>query len=406
MKFILNFFNNFYAIKIRQNKIIKKIVLLILLLFFIIFFAYLKISNELVVFGLNSKIYKEKVEFKIVKVSENSKVSIFYSFESLSGLNSSKAIVKNEKIMINNSDKVVIIKGVENQIVKVNLEILVHNKNWFDNHEKFEFYINNKIPPNIEFFKPIIIAHALGSINKKIYTNSLEGFTNAINDGNIFFEADISLTKDNSVVAFHDDDMEDKFGISGSVNSITLQKFKNQKYYNKYTPLGVEDILKIMEENSNIYVILDIKKKINKNFIKKNEEEYVDKIVLNKIVEKARENNNENVLNRIIPQVHDYNIFDVYDVYDFPYKIWKDGHGENDLSNAKLHSINLYSHGYCDEEKLVSLFFNAELNNVKIIFYTVNNVDFIVKLFSLGAYGFYTDLKSSEISFKIKDVNN
>ena len=91
--------------------------------------------------------------------------------------------------------------------------------------------------------KDIFIAHAGGSIDGHVYTNSLEALNKNYNLGAKYFELDLNLTSDNKIVAVHDWKQWKQRTKFKSDDIPTLEVFLKHKIDNKFTPLGVEEIL-------------------------------------------------------------------------------------------------------------------------------------------------------------------
>ena len=91
--------------------------------------------------------------------------------------------------------------------------------------------------------KDIFIAHAGGNIDGHVYTNSLEALNKNYNLGVKYFELDLQFTSDNKIVAVHDW-KQWKQRVTYQSDAIpTLKMFLNYKIDNKFTPLGVDQIL-------------------------------------------------------------------------------------------------------------------------------------------------------------------
>ncbi len=98
-----------------------------------------------------------------------------------------------------------------------------------------------------------LISHALGQINEDTYTNSKEAFLNSYNNGLRTFEVDLQLTSDQKVVLSYY--WEKNFN-----NKIpTEEEFLNAKIKGKYTPLSFKDLLHIVNDYPDIWIITDSK---------------------------------------------------------------------------------------------------------------------------------------------------
>ena len=95
------------------------------------------------------------------------------------------------------------------------------------------------------------IAHAGGSIDGYIYTNSLEAVQNALSHDLEYIELDLSFTSDNYLVASH--------GWEGFnfETTPTYEQFMSNKIYGKYTPIDAHRIDSILSANPNLSLVTD-----------------------------------------------------------------------------------------------------------------------------------------------------
>ena len=102
-----------------------------------------------------------------------------------------------------------------------------------------------------------LIAHAGGSIDGHIYTNSQEAYAQAIKKNMKFIEVDLSETTDGKYAAVHDWELFN--------HSIGLQTDKPQslatihqsKIYGQYSPLDEKQIAQLMLDNPQLMMITD-----------------------------------------------------------------------------------------------------------------------------------------------------
>lgn len=111
---------------------------------------------------------------------------------------------------------------------------------------------------NTEFLKHNLIAHR-GMHNSKKYIpeNSLLSFEKAI-EKNYIIELDLHILKDNSIIVFHDNNLERMTGINKKVDDCTYEEIKNVKLQNtnNYIPL-FNDVLKLV--NGKVPLIIELK---------------------------------------------------------------------------------------------------------------------------------------------------
>ena len=154
----------------------------------------------------------------------------------------------------------------------------------------------------------VLVAHAFGGKGTKTYTNALEVFEYNYNLGHRVFEVDFDLTTDDVTICCHDEDWWRY--ITDNENSdveYSYENFKNTPLFTDYTPMDYKDIVNLLNEYPDIYIITDTK--------------YYDELSVYKqfsqIVDYA-ENINPEVLDRIIPQIYNQDMLDyVMNVYEF-----------------------------------------------------------------------------------------
>lgn len=99
-----------------------------------------------------------------------------------------------------------------------------------------------------------LIHHAGGEIEGNTYTNSREAVEKTLAEGHCFIEIDLVYTSDGHLVCAHswtDVYLENR--------QPTLEEFLASKIQGKFTPLTAEDLIQIMRENPQMYLITDIK---------------------------------------------------------------------------------------------------------------------------------------------------
>ena len=154
----------------------------------------------------------------------------------------------------------------------------------------------------------ILVAHAFGGKGTKTYTNALEAFEYNYELGHRVFEVDFDLTDDDVTICSHDEEYWRY--ITGNEESdveYTYDVFKNTPLFTDYTPMDYKDIVNLLNEYPEIFIVTDTK--------------YSDELSVYKqfsqIVSYAEEINPE-VLDRIIPQIYTKDMLNyVMNVYDF-----------------------------------------------------------------------------------------
>ena len=104
-----------------------------------------------------------------------------------------------------------------------------------------------------------LIYHAGGQIESSTYTNSLEAVEKTLLDNpeKCVVEIDLQRTSDGVLVCAHDwTDV-----LVSQTDPMTEEEFLAQKIQGRYTPMTAADLLRIMQENPQMYVVTDTKLK-------------------------------------------------------------------------------------------------------------------------------------------------
>lgn len=251
-----------------------------------------------------------------------------------------------------------------------------------------------------------LVAHALGGINGQDYTNSYEAFIYNYNNGYRIFETDLIMTRDGHLVARHDwylnnlIKFERKIPYSlGFLKSLRLQdtddgrkiegypsidEFKSILVRGIYKPLDFIDIVHLLEEYPDIYIVTDTKG------MSKEEVERTFKYIVNQADKIDSE-----VLNRIIPQIYNEDMLGyIKNVHKFPSYIYtlyqlEDRNEDEIIKFAKENNIKVIvmpKESYSDTfmEKL-------KAEDIYVYVHTVNDLKEVSFYSNNGIYGFYTD---------------
>lgn len=232
-----------------------------------------------------------------------------------------------------------------------------------------------------------IFAHALGGINGKTYTNSIDALKVNYSQGKRYFETDFALSSDGQVILTHDWEETTKNLIDWPQGYVpTYEEFKANKIYYKYEPSGALDLLKFMDEHSDMYLMSDIKY---------NDPGEITAIMQN-VVELAKANGYEGVLDRFIVQFYfEQNYYDLKNIY--PFKNWvyalyaeknKDFEGVTNFCLQNNISAVLMSYKWVKDPTILNTF---QENGIKTYVYTLNNLTNIYEMLSYGVYGFISD---------------
>ena len=120
-----------------------------------------------------------------------------------------------------------------------------------------------------------LVAHAGGAMGGHTYTNSKEALTSALDNGFRYIELDLYETTDGDVACLHS--LEDYKRMT-STNSEVLdtKTFLSHQLYGKYTPMTLNDAIKIWEERPFYFVTDKISDpKILNRYFKKNRDKVI-----------------------------------------------------------------------------------------------------------------------------------
>ena len=126
---------------------------------------------------------------------------------------------------------------------------------------KDEFFDESKLPNIVRkedawYSKTDMIAHAGGTFNKMDHTNSKEAVDNylmsTVDDEIRVIELDFDYTSDDKLVCSH------LYSDKGFKEVPTYEEYMS---YNKdgYTTMDINDVIKYMEDNKNLYIMVDTK---------------------------------------------------------------------------------------------------------------------------------------------------
>ena len=98
-----------------------------------------------------------------------------------------------------------------------------------------------------------LISHAGGAIDGHTYTNSKEALANALDNGFQYIELDLYETSDSNIVCLHS--LEDyREMTSTDCEVLDANSFLSHQLYGKYTPMTLNDAIKIWQERPFYFV--------------------------------------------------------------------------------------------------------------------------------------------------------
>lgn len=239
-----------------------------------------------------------------------------------------------------------------------------------------------------------IITHALGSLDDLTYLNSRESFINYYDKGCRLFEVDLTRTSDGVWVCRHN--WKESLGQWNGEEKKVLssEEFLNTPIYGKYTPLTLEDLLKLLDEYPDAFVMVDSKQYSVRNY-QRTLEDYAQyrEIAINAGI--------QHTLEQIIPEIYNFAMYPgTALLYRFPayiYSLWQD-YSTEELNNIAefcktngIGAITIYK-DYWSEE-IQKIFDERE---ILVYIYTINDKEDARAYCQKGAAGVCTDVLLKE----------
>ena len=237
--------------------------------------------------------------------------------------------------------------------------------------------------------KPCIIVHAMGGIGSDTYTNSLEAFRENYARGHRIFEIDLHFTSDGKLVLWHSWDF--KFCSRHTPGyKPSYKEFMGSKIYDKYTPMDLKKLLKLIAEYPDIRVVVD--GKYGKLDTAKRE--------YKQILSTARDLKLTRVLNRMIVELYNEDMYKaVKKIYPFPeymmvlYKAFTQAPPPEEFEQVAR---------YCEANKIGTVVMDilwedpqyvelAAPYGVRLSYYTVNDAQRARELFDDGIVALFSD---------------
>ena len=233
------------------------------------------------------------------------------------------------------------------------------------------------------------IAHALGGLDGRDYLNSREGFLAMYQQGVRLFELDLSRTSDGVWVCRHN--WKESMGQwKGSGKKVLTEKqFKNSKIYGTYTPMTLEDLLILLKDYPDAFVMLDSKQYSVRNY-QRTIEDYAD------YLEIAQNAGVSEVAGQLIPEIYNQVMFSgTALLYEFPayiYSLWQE------YSLEEIQDIA----SFCEERGILAAtvsreYWSQEIQDIfdekgiRVYIYTVNDPEEASYYREEGAAGVCSD---------------
>ena len=231
------------------------------------------------------------------------------------------------------------------------------------------------------------IVHALGVVDDITYTNSREAMENSLAQGQTVFEVDFAITADDDMICAHD---WSTLGFSVprvSFDKMTKEEFLSLKMYDKYTTMCLDDILTTMQEHPDMYIVTDTKGDKTEDIKKQ----------FGLIVDKANSNDCSEVLDRVIPQIYNEDMyFTLKEIYDWKSYIYTSYYTQDDqwdedrfidfAAENKIKVVAVFAGRGTDH-----LLEKANSKGIKVYVHTYNTEEERQQFFDRGFWGLYTD---------------
>ncbi len=233
------------------------------------------------------------------------------------------------------------------------------------------------------------IAHAMGRIDGKDYTNSKDAFEKTYQEGHRVFEVDFSITSDNQIVLKHDWTSEHGLPDFEEGYIPTLQEFKEAKIWGKYTTMDMADLLQIMVEYPDIYIVTDSKSGEYKEVVEQFRQ-------MKEMLQKYSERERKSIQKRIIVQIYNDDMYagveSVMHFDNYIYTLYQ--RGCNNLEQLTEFCIKnqiqvvTIPYTWWTEEIQETL----EEQGLSVWVHTINSKEQVDEFAGNGVNGFYTDM--------------
>ena len=223
----------------------------------------------------------------------------------------------------------------------------------------------------------------LGGVDGYCYTNSLDAFEENYAKGHRVFEVDFDLTEENVMVAAHG--QKNWHHITGCSEDVpfTIGQFLSRPIYDRYIPLDYQDVVDLMAEYPDIYIVTDNK--------------YSDPVHVtvqfSQLVLYAKQTCPE-VLDRIIPQIYKEEMLDwIMEIYPFRSVIftlyatkWTPESVFDFCLESGVRFITMWNYLMTPE-----ILENWHTIGIKTAVHTENDLDAAKAFYDMGVNAIYTD---------------
>jgi len=236
-----------------------------------------------------------------------------------------------------------------------------------------------------------LIAHGMGGIDGKTLTNSYDAFKINYEQGIRVFETDLRLTSDGQSVALHDwtaflfrargQDVPDP----SDRKPVDWQTFKALKVDKTYAPLDIHDIIELLEQHPDAWIITDTKD-VSEQLVKRH---------FQRIAEAIEQSPLPDVGSRIIPQLYKPEMYDwvesQYAFSSYIYTLYLTNAADEDVLQFVKEKPKIKAVTMPKERISPSLVSALHKLGVKTYTHTVNDLSTYQSVRHKGLDGVYTD---------------
>lgn len=233
---------------------------------------------------------------------------------------------------------------------------------------------------------PRAIAHGCGAIQGDTVTNSQEALEQAIANGYQYIEVDLAFTTDGQIAMIHDWQSSASFYLGlGQNKAVPFAQYQKCKVMNKYTPLTLDYMAKVLQKHPEVHIITDTKE---------------DNIAILTSIRKQY----PDLVKQIVPQIYQYDEFEQVKQLGYDQIILTLYKMTSERNGAKIAK-------FVQDNDIYAVTMSVDLTNtdlaktlqgygIAVYMHTVNRLQQVVQALNAGAYGVYTDtLLPEEVTY-------
>lgn len=233
---------------------------------------------------------------------------------------------------------------------------------------------------------PRAIAHGCGAIQGDTVTNSREALEQTIANGFQYIEVDMAFTTDGQIAMLHDWESSASYYLGlGQNKAVSFAQYQQCRVMSKYTPLDMDTLAEILQQNPQITIITDTKE---------------DNLAILTYIQK----NYPQLVAQIIPQIYQYEEYAAVKALGYDkiiltlYKMTDERNGARIAKFVQEHQI--YAVTMPVELVSTGLAKTLQSYGIAVYMHTVNSLQQTVTAINAGAYGIYTDsLLPEEVTY-------